>query len=86
MGRLKRIKNHIIGARIMLVMGMISIMLIGLILFSCNSGRPLMPGPEFVLFDCDGGYVEVYRYVHNPDKLVFIPFQASIDTCQISRR
>jgi hypothetical protein len=74
MGRLKRIKNHIIGARIMLVMGMISIMLIILIVSGCNSGRPLLNQPQFGLYDSDGRYVIFYPYAHNPAKLVGIPF------------
>jgi hypothetical protein len=44
------------------------------ILFSCNSGRPLLNQPQFGLYDSDGRYVIFYPYAHNPRKLVAIPF------------
>jgi hypothetical protein len=74
-----------IGIRVVGSSALIAWMLIGLLLLSCNSARPLMPGPEFVLYDCDGSYVEAYRYLHDPNKLKFIPFKSSLDTCQVRR-
>jgi hypothetical protein len=74
MGRLKRIKEHTTGAKIILGMGLISIMLFILILSACNTGRPLLNQPQFGLYDSDGRYVIAYPYAHNPKKLMFIPF------------
>jgi hypothetical protein len=45
-----------------------------LVLFSCNTGRPLLNQPQFGLYDSDGRYVIFYPYAHNPRKLVAIPF------------
>jgi hypothetical protein len=45
-----------------------------MVLFSCNTGRPLLNQPQFGLYDSDGRYVIFYPYAHNPRKLVAIPF------------
>ncbi len=58
-------------------------LIIWMLILGCNSNRPLLPGVEFVLYDCDGSYVEAYRYAHN-HKLVYIPFKSEADTCSIN--
>ena len=45
-----------------------------IVLFSCNTGRPLLNQPQFGLYDSDGRYVIAYPFYHNPKKLMFIPF------------